>query len=64
MLIKIKICRLSVLQPIRLLESAHYCPLYIGGTVEDFTAYQNVGKDAIVTIILHVLSFVTGNKIN
>lgn len=35
--------RLSILQPICLLESAHYCSLHIGGAVEDFATYMNVG---------------------
>ena len=44
--------KLSVLQPIRLLESAHYCSLHIGGAVENFTAYLNVGQDTVIAIIL------------
>ena len=37
---------------VRLLESAHDCPFHIGGAVEDFTAYLNIGQNTVVAIIL------------
>ena len=43
-------------QPVRLLESTHYSSLHIGGTVEDFTAYLNIGQNAVVAIILECSS--------
>ena len=46
----------AIPQPIRLLKSTHYCPLYIGGAVEDFTAHLNVGQDAVVSVILECSS--------
>ena len=39
-------------QPVRLLESAHYSSLHIGGSVENFATYLNVRQDAIVAVIL------------
>ena len=42
----------AIPQPIRFLESAHYCPLHIGGSIGDFATYLNVGQDTVVAIIL------------
>ena len=39
-------------QPVRLLESAHYSSLHIGGAIENFATYLNVGQDAVIAVIL------------